>query len=88
MSVENLLINPSFPAQEESKINGTTSSGGILTVSTLSHLEQVSQILGDGYWIQKQLKEAKQKATEVNKLILPYIKKIISSKLQKNLLKE
>jgi hypothetical protein len=60
----------------------------MLTVSTLSHLEQISQILGDGYWGQKQLKEAKKKATETNRQILPYIKKVISQKLQKNLVEK
>lgn len=81
---EKLLIDPS-DAEEESVNNSFSRNDignhGTITISTLSTMEQISQILLSGFIEPKLLKDAKNQLTEINKTHVNYLKKIISKKI-------
>lgn len=70
-------------SEEEMMLNSANPNHGSITISSLSSLDQVSQILQNGYIKADVLKEAKKKILETNKKIIPYLKKIISLKMEK-----
>lgn len=79
---DQLLIDPT--ASEEEAESSTVNHGS-LTLSSLSGMDQVAQIVFKGSVDQKLLKEAKKKLLELNKENTICLKKIISSKLSRDI---
>lgn len=77
-----LLIDPSSKEEEiVSEEKQVVNNNGTVTISSLSNMEQVAQILFSGFVDAKLIKDAKKQIMEVNKTHLVYLKKIISSKI-------
>jgi exosome complex component MTR3 len=76
-----ILIDPS--GSEEGYENVSNENHGTVTVSSLSSMEQISQILFNGYVDPSLLKEAKNQILELNRNHVNYLKKIISLKISR-----
>ena len=78
-----LLIDPS--GHEEEEIKNSTESDmanyGTVTISTLSAMEQISQIAFSGYVDASLIQSSRKHILEMNKSNVNYLKKIISMKI-------
>lgn len=80
---DKLLIDPTAIEEETESV---TVDHGSLTISSLSGMEQVAQIVFKGSVDQNILKEAKNKLIELNKESSNYLKKVLSSKIKREFL--
>lgn len=73
------------PTSEEEEIAGSTSPAnhGTITISSLNSMDQISQVIFNGFINPQLLKDAKKQLLEVNKSHESYLKKVISLKIIK-----
>lgn len=76
-----ILIDPS--SSEEACENASKENHGTITVSSLSSMEQISQIIFNGFVDPSIIKEAKKQIHELNRSHVDYLKKIISQKISR-----
>ncbi len=78
---KNILLDPT--ASEEKIVNSTsyTDNHGTITISSLDSIDQISQIMFNGYIDPEQLIKAKKQLLESNKKHVEYLKKVISMKI-------
>lgn len=79
---DKLLIDPTASEEEA---ESATANHGSLTLSSLSGMEQVAQIVFKGSVDQNLLKEARKKLLDLNKENTIYLKKILSSKISRSI---
>lgn len=78
-----MVIDPTF--EEESIANSTNppENHGTITVSSLNSMDQISQVIFNGFIEPQLLKNAKKQLLEINKINESYLKKVISLKIIK-----
>jgi exosome complex component MTR3 len=77
-----LLIDPTSEEEEiENLSNKASENHGTITISSLSGMEQVAQILFSGFVDADLIKQAKKHILELNKTQVNYLKKVISLKI-------
>jgi exosome complex component MTR3 len=78
-----LLIDPTSEEEEiEHLSNKASENHGTITISSLSGMEQVAQILFSGFVDADLIKQAKKHILELNKTQVNYLKKVISLKIR------
>jgi ribonuclease PH len=77
----NLIVDPT--ANEEDYVNSkhTSKNHGVVTISSLNSMDQVSQIQFSGFIEQNLLKSAKKQLLDINKQHVEYFKKVMSMKI-------
>lgn len=77
-----LLIDPTADEEAiESEASKAADNHGTITISSLSAMDQVAQILFSGFIDAKLIKQAKQHILELNRTHVNYLKKVISLKI-------
>jgi exosome complex component MTR3 len=77
-----LLIDPTAEEEAiESEASKAADNHGTITISSLSAMDQVAQILFSGFIDAKLIKQAKQHILELNRTHVNYLKKVISLKI-------
>lgn len=79
-----LLMDPTAEEEEiENNSNKVSDNHGTITISSLSGMEQVAQILFSGFVDPDLIKQAKKHIIELNKTQVNYLKKVISLKISR-----
>lgn len=79
-----LLIDPTADEEEtESAASKAADNHGTITISSLSGMEQVAQILFSGFIESSLIKQAKKQILDLNKTHVDYLKKVISLKISR-----
>lgn len=79
-----LLIDPTADEEEiESVASKVSDNHGTITISSLSGMEQVAQILFNGFIEANVIKQAKKQILELNKTQVDYLKKVICLKISR-----
>lgn len=79
-----LLIDPTAEEEAtENEASKTADNHGTITISSLSAMDQVAQILFSGFIDANLIKQAKKHILELNKAHVNYLKKVISLKISR-----
>lgn len=79
-----LLLDPTAEEEEAENVSNKISENhGTVTISSLSGMEQIAQILFSGFVDAELVKQAKKHILELNKTQVNYLKKVISLKICK-----
>lgn len=83
-----LLVDPSSSEEEDVNNNNTLDNHGTIIVSSLKSMDQVSQILFNGFLDKSLINEATKTILELNKSQTKYLKKVISFKMSKEFIED
>lgn len=80
-----LLVDPTGKEEESENLESSScNSHGTVTLSSLSSMDQIAQILFTGFVDPAQIKAAKKQILELNKSHSMHLKKVISLKISRD----
>lgn len=82
---QELLVDPTGKEEESENLESSScNSHGTVTLSSLSSMDQIAQILFTGFVDPAQIKAAKKQILELNKSHSMHLKKVISLKISRD----